>query len=205
MTNLEITSFAHIEKILADIIFPELEAGRPNWDKPHTQAVVAKVKEIIEHSPNLKLDKMVLVIAAYAHDWGYAGMFKDGQKLEYKDVMDAKEVHAILSAEKLTKLLKNPAFDILTKEQKDRAMYLVRTHDNLGQWEGIDALVLMEADTLGGLDVSYVTPTFDAASNEKYMQGVRARRLPYFTTDYGKSEFERLFRMRNEYFAATSA
>ena len=80
-----------IEKLLSETIYPQLEKGRPNWDKPHTISVVEKMKEILEHSPTLKVDKVVLLIAAYAHDWGYSGLFEDGKKLNLDDVMGAKE------------------------------------------------------------------------------------------------------------------
>ena len=48
------------EDVLKAKIFPELEAGRPNWDKPHTEAVVEHVKAIVDDSPKLDLGKDVL-------------------------------------------------------------------------------------------------------------------------------------------------
>ena len=67
------------DDILKSTILSELEAGRPNWDKPHTEAVVEHIKAIINSEPSLNLDTEVIVIAAYAHDWGYAGLFEDGK------------------------------------------------------------------------------------------------------------------------------
>ena len=60
-----------LEKYLQDKVFPKLEAGRPDWDKPHTQAVVDHLKNILQNSPKLNLDEHVLLIAAYTHDLGY--------------------------------------------------------------------------------------------------------------------------------------
>ncbi len=189
-----------IEQTLIDTILPELETGRPNWDKPHTILVVKKLREILSHTPQLNLDETVLLIAAYAHDWGYAGLFKNGQKLTLDDVIDQKTAHAKIGVEKLTKLLEIPVFNTLTQIQKDRAVHLVAVHDRLGEWKDLDELILMEADTLGGIDPFELEPGFDPASNEKYMKGVKQSRIPYFVTDYGKREVEKLFKARQEYY-----
>ena len=58
----------------------------------------------------------------------------------------------------------------------------------------------MEAHTLGGLDTTFYKPSFDIESNAKYMKNVQERRRPLFITDLGKQEFERLFRLREEYY-----
>lgn len=188
------------EDILKTTILPELEVGRPNWDKPHTEAVAEHIKAIMDNSPALNLDKEVLIIAAYAHDWGYAGLFEGGKPLEIDDVDKAKEAHMAIGADKLTELLKDKAFDFLTKDQKQRAIHLVKTHDKLDTLTEPDELVLMEADTLGGLDIEKVKPSFNRASNEKYMRGVKAKRYPLFITDYGKVQFERLYKSREDYY-----
>jgi len=43
-------SVTKIENYLQKIIFPELDKGRPNWDKPHTIAVILKLKKIFKHN-----------------------------------------------------------------------------------------------------------------------------------------------------------
>lgn len=200
MYNIIIIDLKVIEQVLADAIFPELKAGRPGWDVIHTQAVVTKLKEILDHSPTLKLDRVVLIIAAYAHDWGFAGMFENGQQLTFDNVKEAKKIHADRSAEKLAGLLKNPSFDLMTEEQKKRAVYLVGVHDKINLLTKPDELILKEADILGALDTDYVKPTFDQASNEKYMNKVREKHIPRFITDYGKEEVEKLFEKRRTYY-----
>lgn len=189
------------EEILKAAILPELEQGRPNWDKPHTETVVKHLKSILSNHPELDVDADVLIIAAYAHDWGYAGMFSAGEQLSFADVSNAKSLHMHLGAEKLTELLKKPEFDSLTDAQKARAIHLVGVHDSLDLLKTVDEIVLMEADTLAGLDVESVEPSFDADSNAKYMGGVRHKRLPLFMTSYGKAEFERLYRAREDFYS----
>ncbi len=188
--------------LLKSTILPELEAGRPNWDKPHTETVVEYIKAIINHSPELNLDKDVLIIAAYAHDWGYAGLFKDGKPLNLDDVNNAKEAHMKIGADKLKTLLANKLFDFLSVAQKERIIHLVRIHDNLQSLEEPDELALMEADVLGGLDIEKVKPNFDRVSNDKYLRDVKSKRFPMFITDYGKQQFEKLYKSRQEYYAS---
>lgn len=74
-SSVETAAFLNMEQALINAILPELEKGRPNFDRPHTVAVVIKVKEIIKNNPQLKLDEAVLIVAAYSHDWGYADLF----------------------------------------------------------------------------------------------------------------------------------
>jgi hypothetical protein len=188
------------EKYLKRIIFPELERGRPGWDKPHTEAVVHWIKNIINNSPELELDMDVLVIAAYAHDWGYADLFDKGAKVDLDDILDAKKEHMIIGAGKLAELLKNKAFNFLTFSQKQRALHLVRNHDNLSYIKDDDERILVEADTLGALDVDFIKPFTDKKQGERYMQGVIKKRLPLFITDYGKKQFKILFKKRENYY-----
>ncbi|QQS39124.1 HD domain-containing protein [Candidatus Woesebacteria bacterium] len=188
------------EKVLQDAIFPELEKGRPNWDKPHTETVVCYVKKIIEKSKELNLDEDVLIIAAYAHDWGYARLFEKGKRLSLEDINKAKKVHMIIGADNIKNLLTSDEFDFLSNKQKRRVEHLVRVHDNLDILQDTDELVLMEADTLAGLDVKSVKPSFDAVSNARYMRSVYTKRYPLFITDYALDLFAKLFKQRQDYY-----
>ena len=58
----------------------------------------------------------------------------------------------------------------------------------------------MEADTLGALDVSFVKPTFDFESNERYMKEVKEKRVPRFITEFGKSMVKKLIQQRADYY-----
>ena len=194
------TQLDDIENYLNKKILPDLERGRSNFDRPHTVAVVYWLKQIISHSPELNLDRIVLLIAAYAHDWGYADMFSQKQQLQYDDVKNAKVVHMKVGAEKLQKLLNGKFFSFLDNKQKKRCVHLVAVHDNLDKLKDKDELVLMEADTLGALDVSFVKPTFDFESNEKYMQEVQEKRLPKFITKFAKEAVKRLIQRRVNYY-----
>lgn len=190
-----------LEEYLKDKILPKLEEGRPNWDKPHTEAVVHYLKKIIDNSPDLDLDREVLLIAAYTHDWGYAGLFRDGKPLDYENVESVKQSHMEIGAKKVKELLKNSVFSGLSGGQKKRVIHLVKIHDSLNKLKDNDELVLMEADTLAGLDVEKVKPGFDKDSNDRYMAGVKKKRYSKFISEYAKGGFERLFKLRKEYYA----
>lgn len=177
------------EDLLKRTILPDLDAGRINWDRPHTEAVVEYMKRLIAHNPDLNLDRDVLVTAAYAHDWGYG-----------ESDVQVKEAHMKIGAAKLAQLLKNKVFDFMTPNQKQRAVHLVRVHDTLATINDFDEHILVEADTLGALDVSMVKPNFDRATNDRYMQSTRERRFPLFVTDYGKQQFEKLCQTREVYY-----
>lgn len=193
------------EVFVKEAIFPELEQGRPNWDQPHTEVVVMHIKSIINENPQLPLDPVVLIIAAYAHDWGYAGLFYNGQILSSEDIQEVKDLHMEIGAEKLSLLLENPVFNFLSLEQKQRAVHLVLNHDRLEALTELDELILMEADTLAGLDVEKVTPTFNQASNQRYMATALNKRFPLFITEFGKKEFERLYQSRSNYYASLTS
>jgi hypothetical protein len=189
-----------LETYLQDKIFPELEKGRPDFDRPHTESVVFYLKEILKNTPNLSVDFIVLLISAYAHDWGYAGLFKNGKVLRLQDIMNMKELHAEKGVEKVTELLKDDFFVFLTDQQKERIMHLVGIHDRLKLLKDVDELVLMEADTLGGLDTDKIKPTVDNKSNEKFLRGVKELRMPLFITDYGKQKVKELIEKRKDYY-----
>jgi len=57
-----------IEEYLKEKILPDLEKSRGGFDAIHTLEIVEWIKKIIDHNPELKLDREVLIIAAYAHD-----------------------------------------------------------------------------------------------------------------------------------------
>lgn len=188
------------EDYLKNIIFGDLRKGDPNWDLPHTEAVVHHIKQIVKNSPQLNLDLVVLVFAAYGHDWGYAKFYKKGESLSREDYMKAKKLHMGLGADKMKKVLSNGVFDHLTKNQKKRILHLISVHDNLDILKENDELALMEADTLGGLDINFVKPSFTKEENEKHMQGVLKKRRPKFITNYGKKKFDELFKLRKKYY-----
>jgi len=188
------------EQLLQTTIFADLEQGRPNYDKPHTIGVVQKVRDLITHNPDLTLDEQILIIVAYAHDWGYAQLFH-GQVADFEAVKNAKKEHMVISSQKITSLLNDPVFSFLTDTQKAHIIHIVSIHDDLDALHDTDELVFMEADTLGALDIHYVTPTFDKESNEQYMHGPLQKRLKMFITDYGKQEARRLVEERVAYYS----
>lgn len=190
----------NLEEYLKEKILPDLEKSRGGYDRIHTLEVVAWLKKIIEHNPELRLDEAVLLIAAYAHDWGYADIFKDGQVMNFELVKNAKSLHMELGAKKTETMLKDDFFSFLTDAQKVRCVHLVAMHDKKFELKDVDELVLMEADMLSALQISADKPKYDAESNAKFMEVMLATRIPKFITEYGKSEARKLIKIREEYY-----
>lgn len=191
-----------IEAHLQNAIFPELENGRPNWDKPHTEAVVFYLKNILASSPRISVDFVVLLVAAYAHDWGYAGLFEKGKELKLKDILDVKALHMEIGVKKVSALLKDDFFGFLTDDQKGRIVHLVGVHDKLSEIKDTDERILVEADTLGGLDTDRIKPFADRESSDRYIRGVEKKRIPLFITDYGKKMVKSLIKKRQLYYSS---
>jgi len=187
-----------LETFLQASILPVLEKGRKNWDKEHTLAVVHYLKEILKHI-DYNLDETVLLIAAYAHDWGYSGLFLH-PNVQLDEVAKQKKLHAIRGAEMLAKLLQSPFFNVLSPAQKERAVHLVKVHDELESLVSKDEIILMEADTLGGLDIKRVKPTFNKQSNVKYIAGVKKKRLPLFAHKFSIQKAHMLLAERENYY-----
>lgn len=186
------------EDTLRREILPDLEQGRPNWDRPHTEAVVKHAKAILFQHPELDVDPATLVVAAYAHDWGYMELFDQDEPAQFDEVKNAKKAHMQIGAEKLEQLLQLSAFDELSKQQKQRAVHLVRVHDKLNALRTDDELVLMEADTLGALDAGVENSTFDADSSRRYLSAVERIRRPLFITEYGIARYDELMQRYRE-------
>lgn len=189
-----------IDNYLKGEILPDLENSRGGFDKIHTLEIVGWIKKIIDHTPNLKLDRDVLIIAAYAHDWGYAGLFKDNEVMTAEKIDDAKKLHMEIGAEKTRELLENKIFSFLTDKQKERCVHLVAVHDKKHEIKDPDELVLAEADMLSGIDINTAKPKFDPESNKIFMDSLLNIRLPKFITDYSKNEAKRLIQERVDYY-----
>jgi hypothetical protein len=189
-----------LEEYLQEKILPDLEKSRGGFDRIHTLEVVSWLKQIISHNPELKLDETVLTIAAYAHDWGYSEIFRDGQVMNFEIIENAKKLHMELGAKKTEKLLQDDIFSFLTDEQKARCVHLVAVHDKKLEIKAVDEIILMEADVLSGLDINTKKPILDAKSNEKFMDSMINIRIPKFITEFSKNEAKRLIQLREDYF-----
>ncbi len=191
---------SNLETYLEEKILPDLEKSRGGFDKIHTQEVVAWLKQIMGHNPELKLDEEVLIIAAYAHDWGYSAIFKEGQVMNFEIIEKAKKLHMELGAKKIKELLCDDFFSFLTDVQKSRCIHLVAVHDKKFEIKDIDELVLMEADMLSALDVNSSKPVLDAESNERFMEAIFTTRIPKFITSFSKNKAKKLIQKRENYF-----
>ena len=83
-------SETEMEKFLQNKIFPDLERGRLYFDLPHTRAVVHHIKKIIKPLNFEPINRMIFIIAAYSHDWGYSDLFDKSNRTRYSEILKKK-------------------------------------------------------------------------------------------------------------------
>jgi hypothetical protein len=191
----------HIESILRSTILPELEKGRKDFDRPHTEAVVHWTKEILLDEKNPDLDPQVLITAAYAHDWGYIGLFEGANSHDRKEIAKRKPLHMERGAKFITGLIEEKLSSDFSGDQKHAVAHLVFMHDKVEDLTTESELLLMEADTIGMLDTARVKPTFSKADNEVFLTNeIYQRRLPRFIHPLAKTVGAQLAQERERYY-----
>jgi len=171
--------------LASNYAFKYLKQGRPDFDVPHTQAVVhwafhlstdynRRVTErAIENGP--PVDVSVLVTAALFHDIGYYGEFAEDPGLA--EISDRKAKHMAVGAKMVGNFFESLTTPFFNKKQIHQICHLVSVHDNLDKIHKMDEVILLEADTLGAIDVDWVEPTFQGnQALEGYLERDRTRR-----------------------------
>lgn len=154
--------------------------GRPGWDVPHTLAVVNWANKLARSQG---LDIKVLITAAYLHDIGYFGQFEGLVSADLDKVMDKKERHMVVGAAMATSFLGSDEIrKYLTTAQIERIIHLVSVHDRVGILSSIDEIVLMEADSLGAIDIDFVEPTYKGKEAIYYLETRMIKRRSGFVT-----------------------
>lgn len=191
----------HVEQVLKEVILPDLDQGRKNFDKPHTEAVVYWTKQLLTRIPLPHLDSQALITAAYAHDWGYFKLFEGVDSDDPAEISKKKAEHMERGASMITDLIENQLVTYFTASQKQLIAHLVSVHDQVERLTTEIELTLMEADTLGMLDVKRVTPTFAKVENNIFIQDqFYNRRLPRFIHSYAKQQATELVKKRAAFY-----
>ena len=190
-----------IEKILQAVILPDLEKGRKGFDLPHTKAVVYWMKYLIRKLANPKLDSQVLITAAYAHDWGYIGLFEGVTHRSMEEVNKRKPLHMERGAEMIAELLRSKLSNFFTEDQIMHTAHLVRVHDLVEDVRTEEEILIMEADTLGMLDADKVKPTFSKADNDVFLlEQILNRRFLRFTHPEASRIGKQLYTKREQFY-----
>jgi hypothetical protein len=171
--------------------------GRKDWDQPHTELVVFYTLYLAKA---VQLDLLVMAGAAWMHDTGYQGLFEEVSSDSRENVRDKKALHMIKGAEKTMKLFQNPEMQgRLSLARVRRMAHLVGVHDNVEKLRDLDEIVLMEADTLGMINVSKLTPTYGKQDMLNHIASVERRRIPKFRTTLGVQFLNELMPKYREY------
>ncbi len=189
-----------VERTLRQIILKDLaNHGRKGWDKPHTEAVVYWMKQLLQKVDS-DLDAQVLITAAYAHDWGYAGMFKGIDSNNYDEIQKRKAQHMNIGAIKIERLIYQRLAQDFTEGQILRVVHLVEKHDSFAEIEDEDEILLLEADTLGAMDINRTPGSMDYDSNQKYLRDVTEKRMPLFKHAPAKEIGQKLLQQRVNFY-----
>lgn len=189
------------ELILRQTILPDLEKGRKDFDRPHTEAVVFWMKTLLGLLSNPELDTQVLITAAYAHDWGYIGLFDGLNSDDLLTIRKMKPVHMERGAKKIEELVRLKLSTLFSEDQITRCAHLVLVHDLVETLKDEDELLLMECDTLGMIDVNRVKPTFTKESNSLFMEReIKSRRIPLFLHTQAKDFAQKLALARLQFY-----
>lgn len=192
---------AQIETVLQESIFPDLLKGRKDFDLPHTKAVVHWMKELLRSLDDPKLDPQVMITAAYAHDWGYIGLFDGVNSSDPKEIAKRKPLHMERGSKMIRELIEEKLSNFFTEEQKDAVAHLVLMHDRVEDLKTDEEILIMEGDTLGMLDTDLVKPTFSKEDNQRFMEReIKTRRKNVFTHHVAIKELERLTKVRENYY-----
>lgn len=177
-----------------------LVQGRPNFDLPHTRAVVhwayvLGVAHNVEVTQSDREDDLVdlpvLLTAAWLHDIGYFGQFE--QVASLSEVTDKKALHMLVGAQMARQFLENHATKWLNADQIDQVVLLVSMHDALDKIETILVTLLMEADTIGMMDVDRVQPTYTGLEALQFPDQPKTQeRVRLFRTELGKKVIENI-------------
>ena len=199
-----------IEKVLRQIILKDLSKGRKDFDRPHTEAVVYWMKYLLENVESIKsktlgvnptIDPQVMITAAYAHDWGYIGLFNNSNHSSFSDIAKMKKLHMTKGAMMIEQLLHQRLGRHFTQQQILRVAHLVLFHDKMEELVDEDEMLIMEADTLGMLDIDKVKPTFSKEDNEEFMKkSINGRRLPKFIHPEAKEIALKLVKKRISFY-----
>lgn len=190
-----------IEKVLQETIFPDLLKGRKDFDLPHTKAVVYWMNKLLTSTTEIGLDTQVMITAAYAHDWGYIGLFEGVDSNDPKVISAQKPLHMERGAELISKLIDTQLLAYFTLEQKQQVAHLVSVHDKVEELQTDAEILMMEADTLGMLDTDLVKPTFSKEDNDRFIEKeVKQRRALKFKHAVAKENLDTLISKRENYY-----
>ncbi len=186
-----------ISQEVEDYALRFLKQGRDKWDVPHTKSVVHYAKEIAQAEG---YDILVAVTAAWFHDIGYFSLFNEEDTSTLSNVRDRKALHMENGAKMAKAFFERPEVaEKFTPQQKERIIHLVSVHDKVDELQDLDELILMEADTLGIIDISRVKPTYNRDDWIRFLESVKGRRAPRFLTTLGKKYLKELLPIAESY------
>lgn len=188
-------------KLVKDFSLQYLEKGRKNFDVPHTKGTVYWVFRLAtdynkriedgEISGKSPVDIDVLITSAWLHDIGYFGKFEGEARAD--QIRGKKTEHMSVGAKIAGSFLIEYASEHLTIDQIGQVIDMIGGHDNLDEEKTDSEAIFLEADTLGGIDVTWVEPTYRGEEALNYLDSKGSqKRRNLFITPLGLEQLPKL-------------
>ncbi|MDP2750378.1 MAG: HD domain-containing protein [Nanoarchaeota archaeon] len=182
-----------LEIKVKNISLSYLRKGRPNFDVPHTLCAVFWMKKILKKE---NADEKCLLTAVYFHDVGYSCMFN--KTADYEQVIKNKKTHmkrgSAIAKKELSRLKEYSNKEIV------KISKFICNHDKLKEIKNREETLLMEADSLGMVDVIRIKPTFGAENWTKFYEDFKRLRVPLFKTKISKKFLTILLKKADRYY-----
>ena len=180
-----------IENLLREKVVKILKKDKSEWTLQHTLKVVYWAKKLIREEDG---SPRILIPAAYLHDIGY--IEADVGKREKMDKVYSKKLEHMKLGEKICRKILSEFDYYFTEDEIGRICSYVGKHD-LPEFENIkiddhDFQLLIEADSLGGIDPSLKT-TYSREDIKRYLKHFEKVRIPLFKTKTGKGYLRKIY------------
>jgi len=168
------------EQKLQEIILDYFDRG--DWNYNHTLAAVYWIKELIKKEGG---NEKVLITTMHLHDIGYG--FKGDLSLEER--LKRKEGHMERGARLAEEILQDENY---SEDEVKQIVHLIGVHDKIKELRTKDEFLIMEADSLSGINYKRSPPTMNKEEFDFYLEGFKKNRAPRFKTKTGKKFLKEL-------------
>ncbi|MEK6885670.1 MAG: HD domain-containing protein [Nanoarchaeota archaeon] len=154
-----------------------------SWSLSHTINAAEWMKKLLKKETG---NPKILITAIYLHDIGYN--LKEGYSLDER--IARKKFHG----EEGSILAKNILEEIgdYSEEEITEICHLVKVHDELDNIKTKNETMMIEADSISGLDPSVEGSRFTKEDLKRYIDNFKKRRVPLFKTKTGKEYMNKL-------------
>ncbi|MFA6422416.1 MAG: HD domain-containing protein [Candidatus Buchananbacteria bacterium] len=150
-----------------------------SWNYHHTILAVSWMKKLIKAEGG---NPLILVTAMYLHDIGYS-KYLNSDNYTLADRIKAKKKHMIAGAMMAKSILKKLNF---SNANIEKIAHLIKIHDKIFEIKTKNEKMVMEADSLAGIDHRKLPASFNKKDMKVYIKFFMSTRAKLFKTNTGK-------------------